>query len=235
MLDIFNLSWKTGHVPQIWREANMIPIHKKGKDKLKTSSYRPISLKSCVGKVMERRINTRLMRHLETNNLIAKEQAGFRQNRSTEDQAAYFAQKVEDGFQEKQDTLAVWIDMEKAFDKVWKDGLRLKLRKNGISGCMYRWLSQYLENRKARVQLNGATVERKHWEKELPKVASSAQHCFWYTSMTLWRTCTPEYKERCMQMIWSCGAQRKASMWQRTEYNKHLMFCASGQKDGWSD
>ena len=139
MLEIFNSSWKTGHVPQIWREANMIPVHKKGKDELKTSSYRPISLTSCVGKVMERMINTRLMWHLETNNLIAKEQAGFRQNRSTEDQAAYFAQKVEDGFQEKQDILAVWIDMGKAFDKVWKDGLRLKRRKNGISECMYRW------------------------------------------------------------------------------------------------
>ena len=117
MLDIFNLSWKTGHVPQIWREANMIPIHKKGKDKLKTSSYRPISLTSCVGKVMERMINPRLMWHLETNNLIAKEQAGFRQNRSTEDQAAYFAKKVEDGFHEKQDTLAVWIDMVDRYGK----------------------------------------------------------------------------------------------------------------------
>ena len=61
MLDIFNLSWENGHVPQIWREANMIPIHKKDKDKLKTSSYRPISLTSCVGKVMERLINTRFM------------------------------------------------------------------------------------------------------------------------------------------------------------------------------
>ena len=59
------------------------------------------SLTSCVGKVMERMINTRLMWHLETNNFIAKEQAGFSQNRSTEDQAACFAQKVEDGFQEK--------------------------------------------------------------------------------------------------------------------------------------
>ena len=84
---------------------------------------------------MERMINTRLMWHLETNNLIAKEQAGFRQNRSTEDQAACFTQKVEDRFRDNQVTFAVWIGMEKAFDKVWKDGLRLKLRKNGISGC----------------------------------------------------------------------------------------------------
>ena len=129
MLDIFNNSWKTGDVPQIWRDANMIPIHKKGKDKYKTSSYRPISLTSCIGKVMERMINTRLVWHLEQNHLITKVQAGFRQNRSTEDQATYFAQKVEDGFQAKLDTLAVGIDMEKAFDKVWKDGLRLKLKK----------------------------------------------------------------------------------------------------------
>ena len=118
---------------------------------------------------MERMINTRLMWHLETNNLIAKEQAGFRQNRSTEDQAAYFAQKVEDGFQEKQGTLAVLIDMEKAFDKVWRDGLRLKLRKNGISGCMYRWLSQYLENRKARVQLNGCYSRKKTLREGVPQ------------------------------------------------------------------
>ena len=128
-----------------------------------------LSLTSCVGKVVERMINTRLMWHLETNNLIAKEQAGFRQNRSTEDQAAYFAQKVEDGFQGKQETSAVWIDMEKAFDKVWKDGLRLELRKNGISGCMYRWLSQYLENRKARVQLNGCYSRKKTLREGVPQ------------------------------------------------------------------
>ena len=114
-------------------------------------------------------INTRLMWHLETNNLIAKEQAGFRQSRSTEDQAASFAQKVEDGFQEKQDTLAVWIDMEKACDKVWKDSLRLKLRKNGISGCMYRWLSQCLENSKARVQLNGCCCRKKTLREGVPQ------------------------------------------------------------------
>ena len=144
LLDIFNKSWQAGTVPQCWREAIMVPIHKKGKDRRKVDSYRPISLTSCVGKLMERLVNTRLIWHLESNNLLSSEQAGFRQHRSTEDQVTYLAQEIDDGFQAKKHTLAVWIDMEKAFDKVWKDGLRLKLRQSGVKGYMYRWISQYL-------------------------------------------------------------------------------------------
>ena len=149
LLGIFNNSWKTGHVPQSWREADMVPIHKKGKDRANTDSYRPISLTSCAGKLMERMINTCLVWHLEKNNIITPEQAGFRQHRSTEDQVTYIAQKIEDGFQDKQHTLTVWIDMEKAYDRVWKERLRLKLQKSCVTGCVYQWISQYLTNRKA--------------------------------------------------------------------------------------
>ena len=77
---------------------------------------------------MERLINTRLVWHLEKNNIITSEQAGSQQHRSIEDQVTYIAQKIEDGFQDKQHTLTAWTDMEKAYDKVWKDGLRLILQ-----------------------------------------------------------------------------------------------------------
>ena len=126
---IFNNSWKTGHVSQSWREADMVPIHKKGKDRANTDSYRPISLTSCVGKLMERLINTRPVWYLEKNYISTPEHAGFRQHRYTEDQVTYIAQKIEDGFQDKQHTLTVWIDMEKACDKVWKMGSDLNSRK----------------------------------------------------------------------------------------------------------
>ena len=169
LLALFNNSWKTGHVPQSWREADMVPIHKKGKDRAKADSYRPISLTSCVGKLMERMINTRLVWHLEKNNIFTPEQAGFRQHRSTEDQVTYIAQKIEDGFQDKQQTLTVWIDLEKAFDKVWKDGLRLKLQKSGVTGCMYQWISQYLTSRKARVHVNGAYSRKKTLREGVPQ------------------------------------------------------------------
>ena len=101
LLNIFNKSWQTGTVPQCWREAIMVPVHKKGKDRRKVDSYRPISLTSCVGKLMERLVNTRLNWHLESNNLLSPKQAGFRQHRSTEDQVTYIAQAIEDGFQAK--------------------------------------------------------------------------------------------------------------------------------------
>ena len=114
-------------MPEVWKEATILPIHKKGKDKGKATSYRPISLTSCVGKLMERLINNRLTWHLESKGHINAEQAAFRQNRSTEDQITYISQAIEDSFQDKKHTLAVWIDLEKAFDKVWKNGLRLKL------------------------------------------------------------------------------------------------------------
>ena len=82
LLRIFNNSWKTGHVPQSRREVDMVPIHMKGKDQVNTDSYRPISLTSCMGKLMERMINTRLVWHLEKN-IITPEQAGFQQHCST--------------------------------------------------------------------------------------------------------------------------------------------------------
>ena len=58
--------------------------------------------------------------------------------------------------------------MEKAYDKVWKDGLQLKLQKSGVMGCMYQWISQYLTNRKARVHVNG-TYSRKKTLKGVPR------------------------------------------------------------------
>ena len=115
----------------------MIPIHKKGKAKTEVSNYRPISLTSCIVKVLERIINTRLKWFLESENLLASEQAGFREHHCTEDQTTYLAQEIEDGFQHKKQTLTVWIDLQKAFDTVWTDGLLLKLKKCNIAGNMF--------------------------------------------------------------------------------------------------
>ena len=76
---------------------------------------------------MERIVNARLKWYLETNYLLSSQQAGFRQFRTTEDQITYLSQEVEDSFQEQKAVLTAWIDLQRAFDKVWTDGLQLKL------------------------------------------------------------------------------------------------------------
>ena len=160
LLAIFNHSWTTGTLAQIWREAIMIPVYKKGKNKYNPASYRPISLTSCVVKTLERIINERLLWHLETERILVPEQAGFRRFRSTDDQATYLAQEIEDAFQEKKCLLAAWIDLQKAFDKVWKDGLLVKLQRSGITNNMLRWIKSYLHNRRARVTVNRHTGKK---------------------------------------------------------------------------
>ena len=157
LLQIFNISWQTGQVPQEWKKATMIPLLKTGKDRKKASSYRPISLTSCVCKTLESIINHRMKWYLETEGILVPQQAGFRQCYSTEDQATYLSQVIEDAFQDKQHVLTAWIDLEKAFDKVWKEGLLVKLQQSGIQGKMFRWVKSYLHNRRARVRVNQQT------------------------------------------------------------------------------
>ena len=71
LLKIFNHSWIKGVVPVVLKEAIVIPVPKKGVDKKNRRSYRPISLLSCVGKLLERMINRRLINHLESNNVLS--------------------------------------------------------------------------------------------------------------------------------------------------------------------
>ena len=154
LLELFNLSWKSGIFPAAWKEAIIIPILKKEKDQMKKNSYRPISLLSCLGKTLERIINKRLMCHLENNNLITREQSAFRRNRSVEDQVTFLAQSIENAFQEEKKVIATFIDLSKAFDKVWKRGLLLKLLQCNVGDNMFKWIRSFLCHRSARVKLN---------------------------------------------------------------------------------
>ena len=147
----------------------MIPILKRGKDKSQAESYRPVSLTSCVGKLIERLINTRLMWHLQDKEHITPEQAAFRQDRSTEDQIIYITQAIEDAFQDKKHTLAVWTDLENAFDKVWEEGLKLKLHQCGVAGRMFKWTGQYLHNGKAKVQIKQHLSKKRTFRQGVPQ------------------------------------------------------------------
>ena len=168
LLEIFNHSWNKRLAPEVWKTAHLVPVLKKGNDMTNLSSYRPISLLSCVGKLMESVITRHLTWFLETN-IFSPTQTGYRQHRSTEDQLALLSQDIENSFQEKQKLLAVFFHLSKVFDRVWKRGLQWKLLRAGVSGQMYRWISSFLYHRMARVKLEGSLSREVRLKEGVPQ------------------------------------------------------------------
>ena len=154
LLFIFNKSYREGKFPKMWKNADIIPIFKSGKDPTKPKNYRPISLLSCLGKLMERLVYNRLYWISEKCNFLSDEQCGFRQRKSTIEPLIRLTQDIHRGFSTKSSTYAVFLDISKAYDTVWKDGLRFKLFTKGVRGRLLFWLSDFLEHRKGRVKLD---------------------------------------------------------------------------------
>ena len=98
LFHIFNLSCSLHSFPSIWKASSIIPIHKMGKPLDSPAFFLPISLTSCVSKLFERIILSRLLFFLESNSIISPHQAGFRPGRSALDQILFLSQSISDGF-----------------------------------------------------------------------------------------------------------------------------------------
>ena len=133
----------------------MIPIFKKG-DKQLITNYRPISLLPICGKLFEKIIFNNLYSYLQANNLITKNQSGFRPGDSTTNQLLYLVNEIHQAFENPKslEVRAVFLDISKGFDKVWHNGFIFKLKQNGVSGNLLKFFQNYLNNRKQRVVLN---------------------------------------------------------------------------------
>ena len=140
-LHIFNLSWSSHSFPSIWKTSSIIPTHKMGKPLDSPAFFRPISLISCVSKLFERIILSRLLFFLESNSILSPRQAGFRPGRSTLDQILFLSQSISDGFNKPRPgsrTSLSTIDFSKAFDSVWHLALFHKLISAGLPPCFAR-------------------------------------------------------------------------------------------------
>ena len=135
----------------------MTPIFKK-EDKQLVKNYRPISLLPICGKLFEKLIFDSLYVYLSSNGLITKNQSGFVPGDSCTNQLLFIINEIHEAFENPKclEVRAVFLDMSKAFDKVWHEGLIFKLKQNGVSGELLSFFSSYLSNRKQRVALNGS-------------------------------------------------------------------------------
>ena len=157
LLDIFNDIWETGKFPESWELATIIPIPKPGKDHAEPTNYRPIALTSCICKTLERMINTRLVWYLEFNNLISPVQSGFRSERSTNDNLVRLETFIRDAFVKKEHVVAVFFDLEKAYDTTWKYGILRDLHEFGVKGRLATFVESFLANRSIQVRV-GSTL-----------------------------------------------------------------------------
>ena len=150
----FQLSLDTGVLPQQWKKAVVSPIHKKSSKNI-AKNYRPISLTSCICRILEAIIKNVIIEYLFAQNLLSKHQHGFLPGRGTTTQLLHSLNNWSASFDNNEAVDIVYTDFSKAFDTVSHAKLVEVLRAFGIRGTTLSWLKEFLSNRVQRVMING--------------------------------------------------------------------------------
>ena len=167
---IYEKCLESGIYPALWKRTNVIPVHKKGSRQSK-ENYRPISLLPIFGKIFEKIICEAIYCQFCDNDLLSIHQSDFRPGDSTINKLLDITHSIYSGFEEmpSKESRAVFLDLSKAFDRVWHEGLLYKLQCSGISGNLLHLISNFLSNRKQRMLLNGKSSEWKEYPRECLK------------------------------------------------------------------
>ena len=132
LLSVYNQIWIDGIYPDVWPKSIAIPLQKPGKDPTQAQNYRFVSLTSCLSKVLEKMVTITLMWYLDKNNCLSMYQSGFRKNRSTIDQLVQLENAIQNSFAAHKHLIAVFFDVEKAFDTTWRHGIIKTLHEWGM-------------------------------------------------------------------------------------------------------
>ena len=163
---VFNLSLKEGVVPFEWKEANIIPLFKKG-SRNKSENYRPVSLTSVICKLLERLIKDHMVDFLVKHKLLNSSQHGFLKARSCLTNMLCFLEEITKWIDVGSPVDIIYLDFQKAFDKVPHQRLLLKLKAHGIGDSITDWIEQWLTDRRQRVVVDG---EVSNWKSVLSGV-----------------------------------------------------------------
>ena len=147
LLELYNHIFSTNTFPSSWKLAVIVPIPKPGKDHSMPLNYRPISLTSCLCKLMERMVNSRLVWFLESNKYISQVQSGFRSNRNTTDCLLQLSSDIEQSIIENKHTIAIFYDLEKAYDKAWRRYVLNRIYGFGLRGNLPIFIENFMSQR----------------------------------------------------------------------------------------
>ncbi|GFO23726.1 Pol-like protein [Plakobranchus ocellatus] len=147
----------------------MVPIPKPGKDPSDPSNYRPIALTSCLCKTLERMVNDRLVHVLESRNLLSNVQCDFRKDHSTLDHLVRLETITKKAFARKKQVLAVFFDLEKAYDTTWSYGILKDLFDLDFRGRLPIFISNFLKDRHFKVKAENMFSSSYHQENGVPQ------------------------------------------------------------------
>ncbi|ETO16965.1 hypothetical protein RFI_20372, partial [Reticulomyxa filosa] len=151
LLFLFGRSFRMGYIPIAWKKANIMHIHKPDRDHNQCKNHRPIALLSNVGKLMERIITRRLMCWLNEKQLLNQTQAGF-QSWHTDELLLRLTETIHKSFDCNPVSYVVLLDISVAYDSVWRNGLRYKMRNEfKLDRRLYWWIESFLLDRLGRV------------------------------------------------------------------------------------
>lgn len=159
LLSLFNEAWVAGSVPASWKISLIHPILKKKKDITDPASYRPIAVTSIIAKIFEKIVANRLNWYLSKNNLINPNQSGFSKHRSCLDNASRLFCEAKKSLNSKSHTIAIFLDLQRAFDLVWIEGLLMKLLTYNINGNMAKFIKNFLTQRSSYVKIGNSYSE----------------------------------------------------------------------------
>jgi hypothetical protein len=178
IVKLFNNCYKIGYFPNAWKIGKVIPIPKANKNLNCPKSYRPITLLSNVGKLFESQILLKILQFVEDERILINQQFGFRKCHSTTHQILRITERVSRNFNQDNSTGMVFLDIEKAFDTVWHDGLIHKLVVNHFPEHLIKIISSFLKNREAYVNVQNEASLKFKIPAGLPQGAVLSPHLF---------------------------------------------------------
>jgi len=158
---IFNAILLSHHLPTAWKHARVISILKPGNDPALPSSYRPISLLDTIGKLFEKILLARILHEISVRGLMRDDQFGFTPRHSTSLQLIRLVERITRNFGDKRLSGAVFLDVGKAFDTVWINGLLYKLTLLNFPSYIVHTISSYLRGRTFESSFQTATSSRR--------------------------------------------------------------------------
>lgn len=152
---LFQKIWSTGSIPDDFKLDPKIMMPKPGKSNYnQVGSYRPITLESIIGKLLERIICLRLTCKLESQESLAASQFAYRKNKSCTQAVLRITQSIQEHKKQNDTTVLCVMDYESCFERIWRGGLLKKAKDQNITGRLWVYLWGFLTDRKYYIKVN---------------------------------------------------------------------------------